>query len=825
MKMIYEISQGWTLKPLEPSEIPSEIKFPFKGISAAVPGTVHTDLLAAGLIADPFYADNEKQLSWIHHTDWQYRTVFRIPEGFDRSKPIFLMCEGLDTVADIYLNSCHIARTDNMFRRYEFPIESFLKVGKNEIAIYFHSPIREGRALEEKFGKLPVAVNSERVYLRKAQYSFGWDWGPSFPTCGIWRPIYLLQPDRVRIQNVRFHTIALESASATVRIEMDLSGAEGENIQVTIRIGDREKSFNQTICGSGQAHFREEMRIPQPRLWWPNGLGEPHLYPLTILLQDEAGQMLDEWQGKVGICTVVLKTRMNDQPAFLFEVNRKTFFARGANWIPADSFLPRITPEIYRRLLTLAKEGGMNMIRVWGGGVYEDDEFYRLCDELGLLVWQDFMFACGVYPEYEDFLKNVEEEVCQNVNRLQHHASVALWCGNNENEWGWYADHHLPLEQMPGYRIFHEHIPSIVKQLDPSRPYWPSSPYGEEANPNSPITGNRHQWGIWSGWEDYRKVRNDESLFVTEFGFQGPANVDTLNRVIPQNHRHPQSRIFEFHNKQEEGTERLFRFLAGHLPLSLDWADFIYLAQLNQGLALKTCIEHWRSRWPRTAGSIIWQLNDCWPVTSWSLIDSQLHPKLAYFLVKGAFSDPFLSFRESAGTVSVNVFNSGAEVFQGFLQVEVVNLPETIHRKTMVYDIRLEENAVFTREISPISDSGPPDSSLVIGSLFTETSQLLNRNFYTFSKWKHLELPPTEFLMEIRKTSGAHYLRLKSTQMAFFVDLYHPGVTFSERGFILLPNEEKHLRIHHTGAGAFHPEKIRFFSLNSYLSSQNKNSG
>ncbi|HFE63726.1 MAG TPA: glycoside hydrolase family 2 protein, partial [Caldithrix sp.] len=653
----------WKLKIVKGSANSSRLSLPPGGIPASVPGTVHTDLLNGGYIPDPFYADNETKLEWVQECDWRYRTQFNLPPEFDLEKPILLVFEGLDTFTEIRLNGEQLGTTENMFQRYEFPVQKILKHKENVLEVVFHFASRRCRELEEQFGKLPVALSSARVYARKAQYSFGWDWGPSFPTMGIWRPVYLLQPDIAQIRTVRFHTLSLAEDSAQVQIDVELEGTPLPEATVQCKLENGEQHFSRKRKAGNQSKIVFRLRIDHPRLWWPNGEGEQHLYNLQIILQDRENRLLDTKSLRVGIRTVTLQTEENGKPAFRFFVNGRPIFARGANWIPADSFLPRVSQSKYRKLLLLARNAHMNMLRVWGGGIYEDNSFYQLCDELGLLVWQDFMFACGVYPHHREFLANIEEEFRQNINRLQHHPCIALWCGNNENEWGWVADQKKPVEQMPDFSIYHRQLPKIVSRHDPHRPYWPSSPFGSDAHPNDPRSGNRHQWEIWSMWQDYTSVKSDRSLFITEFGFQGPANRETLESALPEHSWHPQSELFEFHNKQVEGNERLFRFLAGHLPVQTIWADFLYLAQLNQGLALKTCLEHWRSRWPETSGSIIWQLNDCWPVTSWSLIDSALQPKLAYYFVKSAFLPQTVYFRELTDRLEVVVFNRSNTAF------------------------------------------------------------------------------------------------------------------------------------------------------------------
>ena len=398
--------------------------------------------------------------------------------------------------------------------------------------------------------------------------------------------------------------------------------------------------------------YKISFRIKDPKLWWPNGEGEQNLYLLNVKIVDDNNFVLDEVVKNVGIRKIELVLKDKNKSTFKFRINHKDIFCKGVNWIPADSFLPRVAHKKYSDLLSYAKQANINMVRVWGGGTYESDEFYNLCDEMGLLVWQDFMFACGSYPENDDFLANVKEEVTQNVLRLQHHACLALWCGNNENEWIWFQEQKSSYKKMPGYKIFHRVIPKILKKIDHDRPYWPSSPFGNDDDPNSYNSGNTHQWNIWSKWIDYKTVKNDRSLFVTEFGFQGPANKDTFKKYLPKKNRNISDKIFEHHNKQIEGPERIIKFLSSHLPIKTGWDDYLYLTQLNQAFALKTCLEYWRTN-GRTNGSIIWQLNDCWPVTSWSIIDSDINPKIAYYFVKNTFALQLLYFKDEGSKIKV----------------------------------------------------------------------------------------------------------------------------------------------------------------------------
>ena len=404
-----------------------------------------------------------------------------------------------------------------------------------------------------------------------------------------------------------------------------------------------------------------------------------------------------------------------------------------------------------------AKEANMNVIRVWGGGIYENDIFYELCDELGLLVWQDFMFASAAYPEYENFLDNVAVEVAQNVIRIQYHPSIAIWCGNNENEWIWFQAHKESYKEMPGYKIYHDLIPGILKKLDPDRPYWPSTPFGNEEDPNSELSGNRHQWNMWSKWVDYKKVKTDQSLFVTEFGFQSPANYDTVLKILPEDQRNSQSKIFEFHNKQVEGPERLFKFLSSHLPVKLELIDFIYLTQLNQALALKECVEHWQGRFPLTNGSIIWQLNDCWPVSSWSLVDSDIIPKLSYYFVKRSFSNQFALILENNNEIFINIVNNAYEDFAGTCKLDIISSKDSKIR--LAKSKKILVNRVSKQEVFSISNSDELKNGeeVVVITLEEKHKNILYRCLYSGVELKYLKLPEPGISIKEKRSEDLYF--------------------------------------------------------------------
>ena len=807
MRQVYLLHQNWKVRIASTNNKGSGQQLDLKRWQpASVPGTVHTDLLRNKKIPDPFYSTNEEKLAWICKNNWHYQTQFDLPANFNFNKPIYIVFEGVDTFAEISLNDHNLGNTENMFRGYRWEVSRYLKNKKNVLTVLFNNPFE---IYEQIRRNRDMSFNPEwepRVYLRKAQYSFGWDWGPSFPTMGIWRPVSLEQYADVRIKAIRFMTIEIKNKQTKVKVVVDCDGESNRLSSIKIRLTNQQYIYEQYIPAADRVAYTADIIITDPLLWWPNGKGQANLYDLEIALLDRDQQVIDVWRRKVGIRTIALQREEGGKASFRFVINGEPLYIKGANWIPADSFLTRVDRQKYRQLLTLACRAHLNMIRVWGGGVYEDDQFYQLCDELGLLVWQDFMFACSPYPDYPEFLQNVQEEVTQNVLRLQHHPCLALWCGNNENEWIWQRRGHYPLDSMPGYTIYHQLIPSILKKLDPDRPYWPSSPYSEDEDPNSTKTGNRHQWDIWSFWLDYDQVREDQSLFVTEFGFQAPANRHTLDMAIPLNSRYPYSKIFEFHNKQIEGNERLFRYLAGHLPVCTQWEDYIYLTQLNQGLALQTCIEHWRARWPETSGSIIWQLNDCWPVSSWSLIDSRLIPKLSYFFICQGFAPCWVKFEKINDRLRI-ILNSETAL-NGVLSVVLFH--SDTGKKLLTSRIKINK-LTAGKEIQdfPIGNLISSEDWIAITTILDDKKKIIQRNFYTPGRWKHLRLAESKINLRRKR----EHLYLTCSKPMYFVDLYHPRFDFTERGFILLPGEQKEIPI---------PDKIsikdiKVFTLNSYL--------
>ena len=816
MNKKFYLKDNWKFKiinyPLREVNIP--VKNIKKWMPAVVPGTIHTDLLKAGLIEDPFKEKNEYKFAWISKSNCIYRTKFIFPEKFKSSSDIKLVFEGIDTAADIYLNKVLLGRAENMFLRYKFSIRSLIKPGKNILELRFESPISYGLEREKNYGKLYAALNSYRVHIRKAQYSFGWDWGPVYPTLGIWRPVYLQAEEKVVIDTIKFDTEKLTGTKANLRIRFNVHLHTNRQLKATISLSNEDKKFSREVIIGNQKQYSLRFIILNPKLWWPNGYGEQNLYDLKISIVDPSGKILDEINKKVGIRKIDLKLNEKERQTFLFRVNNKVIYVKGMNWIPADSFLPRVDNIKYKNLLFFARDANANMIRVWGGGIYENDEFYEQCDRLGLLVWQDFMFACAAYPEDKKFINLISEEIIQNVDRLRNHPCIAVWCGNNENEWIFYREIHKSYKEMPGFKIFHQLMPALMKKLDPNRPFWPTTPFGFDKDPNSQASGNRHQWEIWSSWIDYSLVKYDQSLFVTEFGFQGPANIGTLNKILPVEKRKIQGSAFEYYNKQIEGPERIFRYLAGHLPLRLEWDDFIYLAQLNQGLALKTCVEHWRTN-KITGGSIVWQLNDCWPVTSWSLIDSDIKPKMSYHFVKNIFSKAIIFFRKSGSNLGINLLNEG-EQGDAVYEVIIIDSKDGSCLSKISKKISLDNRKFIDLDKFSISKLPEDKNWIIVTTIYDKNKKIIHRNYYLEKRWKHIKLPAARVKINLVRKSGKNNIIISTNKPAFFVDVFHPGLTFGDRGFILLPGEQKNLEIIEKNK-TIRKDAVKIFKLNDYL--------
>lgn len=652
----------------------------FMAVPAEVPGSVYHDLLTAGRIPDPFYRDNETEALKLMEYDFHYSRAFQVDGELLDCGAVLLRCEGLDTLAAVYINGAEAGRADNMHRVWEFDVKDLLREGENNIAVHFASPTR---FIRESYAADPADGTADAMEgfpsLRKAHCMFGWDWGPRLPDAGIWRDISLIGVDTARIRDVlvkQFH----EDGRAALEIDthiIRLTDAPAE-VRVSVTAPD-----GTVLTGAGETC---QIEVPDPWLWWPAGYGGQPLYRVEAELVS-GGTRLDGWSRRIGLRTMtVSRVKSEHGESFSHCVNGVDVFAMGMDYIPEDNLLPRVTPERTRRLLEDARAANVNTIRVWGGGYYPDDYFYDICDELGLLVWQDFMFACAVYNLTDAFEETITAEFVDNIRRLRSHPSLALWCGNNEMEQ--FAGSGLwirAMRQKSDYiKMFQYIIPKVLKAEDPQAFYWPSSPSsgGDFDEPGDPSRGDVHDWDVWHGLKPFTDYRNYLFSYVSEFGFQSFPCMETIESFTLPEDRNVFSYIMEKHQRNAAANGRIVTYLSQNYlyPATLD--KLVYASQLLQAQAMQYGVEHWRRNRGRCMGAVIWQLNDCWPVASWAGIDYFGRWKALQYYAKRFFAPVLVSCHEEGlvnqedisvntehidprKTARLNVSNETMEAFAG----------------------------------------------------------------------------------------------------------------------------------------------------------------
>ncbi|MGN9840481.1 glycoside hydrolase family 2 protein [Nonomuraea sp. H19] len=760
---------------------------------ATVPGCVHTDLLAAGLIPDPYLDDNEARLSWIGRTEWCYETEFSW-DGTEHERTD-LVCEGLDTVAAIELNGVRVGEAANMHRSYRFDVRHALRTGNNRLTVTFGSALEYAERLREELGDRPGAYTEPYNFIRKMACNFGWDWGPTLVTAGIWKPIGLHEWSAERLASVR-PVVSVEDGVARVAVHVEVERAASTSISGRPSMGAltndprEELRITASICGRSEMRALTdgdtavlEIEVPQPELWWPRGYGEQPLHELTVTL----GDGLDVWQQKIGFRAVELDTSGG---AFTIEVNGRPVFAKGVNWIPDDCFPARIDRDRYAARLAQACEAGVNLVRIWGGGLYESDDFYDLCDELGLLVWQDFAFACAAYPEEEPLRSEVEAEARENVTRLMRHPSLALWCGNNENIWGlfdWGWRKRLAGRSW-GEGYYLDLLPGIVAALDPGTPYWPGSPYSGsmELHPNDPEHHNMHIWDVWNE-RDYTAYREYRPRFVSEFGFQGPATYATIKRAIHDEPLTPGSPGMRHHQKAIDGELKLAAGLKAHFPPPAAFDDWHYLTQVNQARAIQLGVEHFRSLWPHCAGTIVWQLNDCWPVTSWAAIDGDGRRKPMFHALRRAYADRLLTVQPRDGGLAVVAVNDTDEPWAGTARAVRLGV-DGAELQAESFGLEVPARGAVTVPLA-VGEPGDPARELVAVSVGE------SRALWFFLPDKDLDLPEGRCTVTVEGGDVVVSAHTLVRDLAIFPDRVHPDAEVDDQLITLLPGESHRFRI------------------------------
>lgn len=683
-----KLHENWEMRMLPDEEF----------MPATVPGSVYQDYLNNGKMEEPFYRANElKALELIKH-DFEYRTVFDVPEDILAKQRVILHFDGIDTVGDIWLNETYLGHVDNMHRIWEYPVKELLKPEGNELRIVLISPVNYIYDLYEKDPLIVGSVDAMKgsPYLRKAHCMYGWDWGPRIPDAGIWRDIELIGADDTRLDNV-YITQQHENGQVTLNFSVEAEVFAQERV-LEVNGADTGYEVHITVIqpdGTRLESHGEDIRIETPELWWPNGYGEQPLYGVCVELYKD-GKKLDTWEKRIGL-RIVTVIREKDQwgECFCHEVNGVRLFAMGADYIPEDNLLPRVTPERTRNLLLQAKNAHFNCVRVWGGGNYPSDAFFDACDEMGLLVWQDFMFACSVYDLTEEFEASIRAEFIDNIKRIRHHASLALWCGNNEmelfledNAAGWCLK---PSQFSDYFKMYEYIIPQILKEYDPNTFYWPASPSsgGGFDAPNDENRGDVHYWDVWHGNKPITEFRKFYFRYVSEFGFQSFPCLETVKTFTEPSDRNIFSYVMEKHQRNSSANGKIMNYMEQTFLYPGDFDTILYASQLLQAEAMRYGVEHFRRNRGRCMGTIIWQLNDCWPTASWSMIDYEGRWKAVQYYAKRFFAPLMISCDEEG--ILTQDMNVNAEPYELKKSIRLCVANESMVAEEVVVRWRLRD--------------------------------------------------------------------------------------------------------------------------------------
>ena len=761
---------------------------------ATVPGVVHTDLLQNKIIEDPFFRLNERGLQWIDKEDWVYETCFTLAADMMRKENMELVFEGLDTYADVYLNDECILKADNMFRRWSIPVRQYIREENNILKVYFHSPVKID---VPKWDALPYqypASNDQSengglfnkkisIFARKAGYHYGWDWGPRLVTSGIWRPVYIRAWSDLRINDVFIEQKEVGAGRAVIAGHVELDADKDMNgvlVTITDEVTGRVLGEWQADLKRGTNRVTVDFVLHKPKLWWSNGLGEPFLYRFrTDIIA--GGELLDSKTERVGIRSLkVVHQPDKDGHTFYIELNGRPVFAKGANYIPSDNFLPRVTPENYKRTILDAAGVNMNMLRVWGGGIYENDVFYDLCDEHGIMIWQDFMFACSMYPAEGALLDNIHQEAVDNVKRLRNHACIALWCGNNECQdawlgWGWkreierqnkeYAD-----KIWAQYRQqYHVTLPGVVREYAPGTFYWPSSPFAFEGEMSGTTDGDRHYWSVWHGKAPISDYDSEKSRFFSEYGFQSFPEFESVKRYAP----YPEdwdirSEVMMSHQRGGDHANGLIEtYLLNEYKKPRDFRAFLYMNHVLQGDAIKTAIESHRRQMPYNMGTLFWQHNDCWPVASWASRDYYGRWKAQHYYVRKAYDDILISSVVEGDDLKVYAVSDRLENTSGRLQLQVCQFDGTVvhHWDKSVGISGNDSRVCFSAPLAKLLE-GADRGTVYVRVDYTDKSGRVYHNNYYLGKQKDMDYPKVDLQTEVHSIEGGYEVMVSSDKFA-----------------------------------------------------------
>lgn len=825
-----DMQDGWLFKSVDDS----------LWLEATVPGTVHTDLFSHQRISDPFYRNNEKDLQWIGKKEWIYKKEFQFSLRQLNGDQAWLEFEGLDTYADVYLNDKLIWQSENMFVGKSIMVDTLLKDGNNLLKVHFLSTVEEGLGRFNLIDyELPVSANDDdtlggipgkriSVFTRKAPYQFGWDFGPRMISAGIWKTLKLVRTKQNFIKDIQVYQQTVVDSQAIVEILSEIYSQSSDSVCLNLKLNNKTVTNRCIEVRKGNNYVSLKIKIENPKFWWPIGYGKQNMYEIEASLTSD-GELQSVEKQYFGVRTVeIVQEKDTVGSSFYFTLNGQRVFARGANMVPFDIFPHHVTKKEQREMLQKVIDANMNMIRIWGGGIYPDDYFYHLTDSLGLMVWQDFMFACSMVPDYPGYFENFADEAVYNIKRLRNHPSLLLWCGNNEvvsawNNWGWRKKEEREQGKAVADRIwntydslFHRFIPSIIEEHDPGRFYWSSSPQSSPGVAKSDTSGDRHYWMVWWGERPFHEFFTNAGRFMSEYGFQSIPSISSLRKFMRESDLNLHSEGFMAHQKSTGGNTRLKNYLDMYYTSDIRFSDLPYLTQLLQANAMTSAIQAHRILKPYCMGSLLWQMNDVWPAVSWSLIDFYGEKKAAYYAVKESF-DPIAVFADTTYNPFNLVFVADAKepvevlftcLVRDFDGTTIIKLNDTIavdNRKNKIWNPSFEE--------TPIIDWGQMYLHIEYYVNSKKTEKVV-----TLLNDRELLLPKPQFTYDLKKTKEGAELIIKSPVFLKFMYISFPpyDVKVSKNFFDMEPNKEYRISIQSKVKFEVLKSSIRFKNLNAF---------
>lgn len=791
-----------------------------KWLSAKVPGTVHQDLIHHQLLPSPFYGTNEEKIQWVENEDWEYKTTFTVTAEQLRNDAAVLSFEGLDTYADVYLNGALILQADNMFVGYKVAVKEILREGANQLHVFFHSPIKQTLPQWRSNGFNYPADNDHRaerlsVFTRKAPYSYGWDWGIRMVTSGIWRPVTLHFYNKVAIEDLHVRQLTLSDEVARLACDVELrkvsSGTEKMTMVVSYALpGEPEMSVEKEITLDEEiSKITLPVEISQPQRWMPNGWGKPVLYNLSarVVYRNDTLALCSR---RIGLRTIrVVKEKDAVGESFYFEVNGIPMFAKGANYIPGDAMLPAMTTERYQDLFRDIRTANMNMVRVWGGGSYEDDRFYDLADENGILVWQDFMFGCTTYPHDPVFMGRVEAEAEYNIRRLRNHACLAMWCGNNEileglKYWGWQGKYSPEVykKMQEGYeRLFHGLLPEMVQKWDEGRFYMHGSPYfANWGRPDSWKIADSHNWGVWYGRKPFESLDADIPRFMSEFGFQAFPEMKTIATFASPEDHQLESPVMNAHQKSSIGNALIRTYMERDYRIPEKFEDFVYVGLVMQGRGMRHGMEAHRRNRPYCMGTLYWQLNDSWPVVSWSGIDYYGNWKALHYQAMRAFAPLAVDAVQVGDSLQIWLLSDRIENIERLsLEMKLTDFNGKLLKKQSIKTSAKANTSskVWEGNTAEWVTSGQRRNCYLLLTLKDASGKKITEEPYFFNAPKELDLPLASVSVRTKMQDGACEVILTANRLAkdVFLEIPVQGARFSDNFFDLLPGELRRIKI------------------------------